>query len=226
MLENILPYERKLFFLINGSHSDFIDSFMWLYSGYWIWILPILFLIAALVYKKKKEEWIPAIATILILFFVCNVFSGLICKPLFTRFRPTHHPDFMEQVRTLYEYRGRLYGFISGHSTSSFGFVTLTALMFRNRNYTFMITIWGLLMVYSRVYLGVHFISDIVAGTLSGIIIGLIVFHFYKKYITNHSKEKYKPVYSTKRTNIITVVIGGYILLFALLSGPLVSLFY
>ena len=222
MLENILHYERDLFFSINGTHSPIADNFMWIYSGYFIWAPILLLFIWLLVRNQKRETWLPVLIAITTLFILCNIFSGLICKPLFTRFRPTHHPDFMEQVRSLNGYVGHLYGFISGHSTSAFGFATLTALLFKNRYYTLLISLWALLMGYSRIYLGVHFITDVIAGATSGIIIGLLVFYGYKSYIKKRESAIYTPPYSNETTKQITLLIGGYILLFGLLSGQLV----
>ena len=34
MLEYILTYENDLFFLINGTHTYFLDCLMWLFSGF------------------------------------------------------------------------------------------------------------------------------------------------------------------------------------------------
>ena len=30
------------------------------------------------------------------------ILNSHVCKPVFTRFRPTHHPDFMDQVKTVF----------------------------------------------------------------------------------------------------------------------------
>nr|WP_317174084.1 phosphatase PAP2 family protein [Dysgonomonas sp. GY617] len=87
----------------------------------------------------------------MLLFVFCDQFSSYICKPLFSRLRSTHHPDFMNDVRTLYGYVGGKYGFISGHATNSFGFATLTSLLFRNKIYRCVISLWAficLILVY------------------------------------------------------------------------------
>ena len=92
-------------------------------KGVW---LPLAFLILlVLIYKKNwrghywsywRSYWSLRCATSL---------PSHVCKPVFTRFRPTHHPDFMDQVKTVFGYRGGLYGFISSHAANAFGFATL-----------------------------------------------------------------------------------------------------
>lgn len=225
MLEQIIPYEENLFFLINGNHSYFMDCVMWLFSGSIIWIPAALFLLIAM-YKKQWKEWIPVLVAIILLFVCCDQFSSSICKPLFARLRPTHYPGIEESVRTLYGYTGGKYGFISGHATNAFGFATLTALLFRNRYYTVVIYLWALTMAYSRVYLGVHFVSDVVAGAIAGSAIGFGVFCLYRYFSRVFNTEyKCKRTYSTNRINIITLTLAFYILSIVLFSELLINIF-
>ena len=97
------------------------------------------------------------------------------------RFRPTHHPDFMNEVITVFGYRGGKYGFISGHAANSFGFAIFMSLLFRYRLFTWIIFIWAFVMAYSRIYLGVHFLTDIIPGALSGLLLGWLAFYIYIK---------------------------------------------
>ena len=226
MLEKLLPYEKSLFFLINGSYSYFMDCVMWLFSGGIIWIPAILFLLISIIHGKRWQVWLPILIAIVILFIGCDQFSSAVCKPFFARLRPTYFPGIEEHVRTLYGYAGGQYGFISGHATNSFGFATLTALLFSNRYYSITIYIWALVLSYSRVYLGVHFVSDVVAGAISGCIIGWLVYslyHFYQK--KNKGYATSEQIYSTQRIKLITVVLSSYIVLITLLSELLIYIF-
>lgn len=226
MLEWILSFEKDLFFVINGSHTYFTDCVMWLFSGSIIWVPIIIFLIFSLVYKKKWEEWLPLLIAIILLFVFCDQFSSNLIKPLFARSRPTHYPGIMEHVRTLYGYVGGQYGFISGHATNAFGFVSFTALIFRNRVYSVSIFIWALIMAYSRVYLGVHFISDVVFGAISGILIGYMIFKLYAitmKKISQIKGTNLLAAYSGHQATIISVIFLSYIILFSFFSEYLIT---
>jgi undecaprenyl-diphosphatase len=179
MLEKILEVERSAFLFLNGCHTPFWDSFMWLYSGKAAWIPVILFFLLMLFYKTDWKESLLIVLSIALVVVLCDQFSSSICKPCFMRFRPTHHPDFMDFVKTVNDYRGGKYGFISGHAANAFGFATFTLLLFRYRWYSVSIVIWGTVMAYSRIYLVVHFISDIIPGILAGIIFGYLSYRLY-----------------------------------------------
>ena len=201
MLEKILEYERDIFLWLNGNHNSFWDNFFWLYTGQVVWIpigLLIIFmffisfditipgpssssLIATIsIYKKEWKDALLILLSIVLVITLCDQLSSYICKPYFMRFRPTHHPDFMDYVKIVNDYRGGKYGFISGHASNAFGFATFTLLLFRHRWYTISILLWSTLMAYSRIYLGVHFISDIIPGGMAGMLIG---FGCYKLYV-------------------------------------------
>ncbi len=181
MVEKILVYERDLFFMLNGSDSPFLDRFMWLYSGKAVWLPLAFFILVVLLYKKKWRESILILLAIVLVITLCDQFASHVCKPIFTRFRPTHHPDFMDQVKTVFDYRGGRYGFISSHAANAFGFATFMSLLFRYRLFTWTIFLWAALTAYTRVYLGVHFISDIVPGAIAGVFFGWLVYWLYVK---------------------------------------------
>jgi undecaprenyl-diphosphatase len=117
--------------------------------------------------------------SVALLVLLCDQIASGFFKPFFHRFRPTHHPDFQAQVKTVFGYTGGLYGFMSSHASNAFGFSVFTSLVFRNRLFTGMIFLFALLNIYSRVYLGVHFISDVVAGAFVGSLTGYLVYRLY-----------------------------------------------
>jgi undecaprenyl-diphosphatase len=177
-MEEMLTYERDLFMWMNGSHTPFLDMVLWPFSGVLVWCPPLLVLLYF--YLKRRKEWIPTALATGLIFVLCFVVSALLFKPFFARFRPTTHPLFMEQVVLLHNYRADgVYGFISGHTASAFGFAVLSLLQVKNRIYTFAILLWAFLMGYSRIYMGVHFISDVVAGLLVGSSLGRGVYALY-----------------------------------------------
>lgn len=219
MLENILQYKKELFFLINHTSTSFLDCFMWLVSKTQIWTPLFISFLFILIYKKNWREWIPVLIIMALVLLFCDQFSSNICKPFFARLRPTHHPDFMSEVRTLYGYKGGMYGFISGHATNAFGFATITALLFQNKNYSY--TIYGIAFViaYSRIYLGVHFVSDILAGSIAGFTIGLIMYRIYLVCIRRiyRGTKKY-TIISVQRIKTLSIIMICYISIIFLYS--------
>lgn len=225
MVEKILVYERNLFFMLNGSDSPFLDRFMWLYSGKAVWLPLAAFILIVLLYKKKWRESILILLAIVLVVTFCDQFASHVCKPIFTRFRPTHHPDFMDQVKTVFDYRGGKYGFISSHAANAFGFATFMSLLFRYRLFTWTIILWAVLTAYTRVYLGVHFISDIVPGAIAGVFFGWLVYWLYVKArsLVPGTSGEASALYSDKQKRIIVYAIFIAVLLIAVFNVPLAS---
>jgi len=223
MVEKILVYERDLFFMLNGSDSPFLDRFMWIFSGKTVWLPLAAFILIVLLYKKKWKESILILLAIVLVVTFCDQFASHVCKPIFTRFRPTHHPDFMDQVKTVFGYRGGRYGFISSHAANAFGFATYMSLLFRYRLFTWTIFLWAVLTAYTRVYLGVHFISDIVPGAIAGVFFGWLVYWLYVKVhpVVTGSNGEVSAIYSDKRKRVIVYAIFITTLLIAIFNVPL-----
>ena len=190
-MEGLLPMERDLFFTLNGSESVFLDNVMWAISGRLVWIPLYLFILFLFFYKRPIKEGILVALFFILVFVVCDQASSSFFKPLFERSRPTHHPDFRDLVDTVNNYRGGRYGFISGHATNSFGLAVFVSLLFMRRALTLASLFWAALNSYTRIYLGVHFISDIAAGMIVGAIIALFVFALYS-WIHKKTNHNYK----------------------------------
>ena len=198
---------------------------MWLYSGKAVWLPLAAFILIVLLYKKKWRESILILLAIVLVVTFCDQFASHVCKPIFTRFRPTHHPDFMDQVKTVFDYRGGKYGFISSHAANAFGFATFMSLLFRYRLFTWTIFLWAALTAYTRVYLGVHFISDIVPGAIAGVFFGWLVYWLYVKVrsLVPSTSGEASALYSDKQKRIIVYAIFIAVLLIAVFNVPLAS---
>lgn len=227
MLDKIIPYEKDLFFLINSSHNYFLDCMMWLFSSIKTWSPLIIVIIFHVVYKRSWQQWLPVLIAIILVFVLSDQFSSHIMKPLIVRPRPSYYPGIMEYVRIVNDYRGGgVYGFVSGDTSNSFGFAILSTLLFKNRIYSIVVFIWATIMAYSRIYLGVHFVSDIIGGMTAGILIGYCVYRLYyfvAKKLSQKDIRYLPPGYSVYHTNILSLVIIGYTLLLALFSTIIVS---
>jgi undecaprenyl-diphosphatase len=174
MLERLLEIEREWFFAINGAHSRWLDHIMYAFGSVWAWF-PLLSGPLYFIFKRRKECLSMLVCTLLTV-VVNGVVTSLIIKPAFKRFRPTHHPLFMDKVRILNDYiAGGDYGFISGHSTNAFAFAVLSALVIKNRWYSVAIFVWAVILAYSRLYLSAHFITDVIPGMLMGSLIGWLL---------------------------------------------------
>ncbi|BAG83819.1 MAG: phosphatase PAP2 family protein [Candidatus Azobacteroides pseudotrichonymphae] len=180
LLEQESQWEKNIFHLLNGRYA-LGDYFFWLCSNSWLEACIYISCLWIFLHKKNYKEALLVILSVALVFFLCEWISSSLFKPIFHRLRPTYHPDFKECVNTVFGYLGAgTYGFISGHTTNAFGFATITALIFRSRIYVWTILLFACLIGYSRIYLGVHFISDVLVGVLVGLSLGYLVYKLYK----------------------------------------------
>ncbi len=188
MLERLLEFEREWFLVINGAHTWWLDPVMYAFGSIWAWfpliLVPLYFVL------KRRKEWLSMLICTVLTGVVNGILTSLIIKPLFKRFRPTHHPLFMNDVRILNEYiAGGDYGFISGHSTNAFAFAVLSALIVKNKWYSLVIFVWAVMMAYSRLYLSAHFITDVIPGMIVGSLIGWFLYLLFK-YMQRKKEER------------------------------------
>lgn len=179
MLESLLEIDRSLFLLINGWHAPFLDQLMFFVSKVWIWVPLYLIFIGYAIRRWKLESiWI------ILAFVICVVATDQLTnltKEFFQRLRPSHEPLLEGLVHHVNGYVGGRYGFVSGHSSNSFGFAMLSALLIRNRYYSITVFSWAALVAYSRIYLGVHYPFDILGGTLLGILMAWLVYSLLER---------------------------------------------
>lgn len=214
-VENLLPYERDLFFFLNGSDSVFWDSIMWIVSSTKVWFPFYAFVAGFLFYKTLKKEAALVLFFFVLMIVLCDQFSSGLVKPFFERLRPGHHPDFKDLVDIVHGYRGGGFSFISGHATNSFGFAVFLSLIFRNRWVTLVALVWAMIISYSRIYLGAHFISDVVGGVLAGICIAMILYASFvslRKKIFHLDTSETTKIYPMQHGKILAFVFAVYFL--------------
>lgn len=211
LVEKLLPIERDYFLWLNQHHSPFWDTFMTIYSGRLIWLPLLIATLIVFIYKMKWKEAVILILCSVLVGVLCDQISSTFIKPFFERYRPTHHPDFKDLVSIVNGYRGGRFGFISSHAANGFGIVTFTSLLFRYRFYTITMILWALMTCYSRIYLGVHFITDILGGMFVGILVGFLCYYIYltaRRYILKVPKSEIRvPILSLRKAQVLMVTI-------------------
>jgi undecaprenyl-diphosphatase len=106
-------------------------------------------------------------------------------KNVFLRYRPSHNlllTDHLHYylIKPGEYYKGGEYGFISSHAANFFAIITFVSLVLRARypKLIYPLLFIGILIAYSRIYLGVHYLSDVMVGGLVGSAIAFLVYRF------------------------------------------------
>ena len=124
-----------------------------------------------MIYKKKG--WRKMLALLLavgvVILIADQVSSGLI-KHAVERLRPTHQPALAGMVHIVNGYTGGKYGFVSSHAANAFGVALIIGLLMRSQPALWALMGWAVLQCYSRMYLGVHYLGDIIGGMVVGLL--------------------------------------------------------
>ena len=107
----------------------------------------------------------------------CLICGNLVLKPLVARLRPC---DLNRAVELLIA-RPADYSFPSGHTFASFASITVLFLMER-KAFWIPALVLGTLITFSRLYLYVHYPTDILGGIILGVSLGLLAVFLIRRF--------------------------------------------
>jgi undecaprenyl-diphosphatase len=177
MLEKIIALDKQLLVYLNGLGSEQFDA-LWLVITKQVYWTPLFLLFLYFVYKKlgAKNTFI-VVLFVAVLLTINNTITELF-KAHFQRLRPCNDLGLKDIIRNIKP--SASFSFFSGHSSNSMAVAVFLFLLLRKQyRYFWLIFLWPFVFAYSRIYLGLHFPTDILCGYTFGIIMGYITYKIY-----------------------------------------------
>ncbi len=183
MLEKIIGLDKKVFVFLNGLGSEPFDS-LWLIITKQLYWTPFFLLIFYLLFKKIGwKNLFIVIGFIAVLILVCDQTANLF-KNHFQRLRPCNDTEINGIIRIVKS--SSTFSFFSGHAANSMATTVFVFFLFRKYyKYALLLFLFPLIFAYSRIYLGLHFPTDILTGYAFGAVYGLL---FHKLFVWCNKK--------------------------------------
>jgi undecaprenyl-diphosphatase len=193
-METLKIIDTSLFLILNGMHNDFFDFIMYWASNKYIWI-PLYLFVLFIVYKEYKKPAFIIFVVAIVLIIATDELTSAGIKNLVKRPRPSHEASIADSIHLVKDYHGGQYGFPSSHAANSFALSVFIFLLLRKRYpwIKFVMFHYAILVSYSRIYLGVHYPSDVLGGIIVGSILGIIFYELLK--FINKWRRGYEVVY-------------------------------
>lgn len=170
--------DREATLALNSLHVPFTDALWMLFSYKKVWIPLYLVLLVLLFTRMSWKKALVVLGSVLLAILACDQGANLV-KAAVCRLRPCWDSNMLSGGLRVLEGKGSFYGFFSGHASNAFGVAACLGVGFRSgdksrsyKGFSAGMYVWASLVGLSRVFVGKHFLGDVLTGAAVGLLIG------------------------------------------------------
>jgi membrane-associated phospholipid phosphatase len=199
--------DALLFFFVNHNlQNSFFDIVMpFITKRAWVIFLPLFLWCVARDRKTAVLALVLGIASLMIADWTSNTL-----KHLFERVRPCHALDGVRMLVGC----GKSFSMPSNHAVNAFAFMT-PFYMFRKGGIRYLFLAAALLVGFSRIYVGVHYPSDVIAGAMIGVVMAIVILRSYAVVSRRYLIKPFSTVL------MVCLVCISLFRIYYILNGPL-----
>lgn len=170
--QKVHQFDQQVTLEINSWDSAFTDPIWEFFSDKYVWAPMYVAIIALLIWRLGWKKGLIAVAAALLTFGFCDQFSNVI-KDAVGRLRPVNDEFMIASGLHVLE-RGGGFSFFSAHAANSFGLAVSTFMgikedkRLRYRGYAGWMFFWASMVSISRVFVGKHYLGDVLVGIIVG----------------------------------------------------------
>ncbi len=192
-MQTLTDIDRSVLAFFNGSDSLFVDNLAVILTSGLTWIPLYLSLLYVVIKNNETMKQIMLVIGCVILSIVLSDgVADFIVKPMVERLRPSNDPLIKYTVNVVEGIRGNSYSFFSAHASNTFCIAMFFSLLVRNKVFVVTMVSWSLINCWTRMYLGLHYPSDILVGLIWGGVSGSLAYYIYiKSYLRIYKDFNY-----------------------------------
>jgi membrane-associated phospholipid phosphatase len=174
----LLLEKGELVLILDGMHSPGLNTFFMVTTllGEYVGVILVLVLLFF-----TGKHFIPVYLIALLITFLVS--QGLKLFVFEHENRPSYTYEQLEKIEGLEHHKH--HSFPSGHTSTAFAIFTILAIAYPKKGVPFLGAIFAVLVGISRIYLGQHYLSDVVTGAIIGLFTSVWVVYFYALYGQN-----------------------------------------
>ena len=193
-LQQVHELDQQLTLAINSCYSAFTDPIWAFFSDKVVWIPMYAAIIALLFWKLGWKKALVVLAGIGLTFGFCDQFSNIV-KYAVARIRPVNDSFMLSQGLHVLETGGG-YSFFSAHAANSFGLAASSVIGLRSYSgnpwwktgYGAWMFFWAAMVSISRIFVGKHYLGDVIVGSIIGLAAGAAFGFLAYKVICRYMK--------------------------------------
>lgn len=181
-MQELCNIDIRLLELFNGSDFGFIDTLAVTLTSGVLWIpLYVSLLYVVIRNNDTMSQIVLSVGCALLCVMITACVGELVVKPLAGRMRPCNDPLVKLGIDVVRGVCPKSFSFFSSHAANTFGLAVFFSCLVRSRMLTIALVSWSLVNCWTRLYLGVHYPSDVVCGLLFGCFTGIFAYFLYRR---------------------------------------------